>query len=234
MNRMITKSLALVALVGAITAFSTSKAEATLVAYICDDAACSGGGDFIASDGSGSDANPLGGVINFTAPGVIGSYEVLINVAQRTGGGLDLNYTVSNIAGGGAPGTVWLWAVDDFFPGPALIHGGLGGTDNNSASVTAFICGGSSNVMAAPNAGPCDSATDTLTSGPLKNLTAITLDHAASANPYAYSIGVMISGVAVGTTTTGDFGASVPEPVSLSLLGLGLAGYAVRRRRQQA
>jgi len=238
---MITKSIALVALVGAITAFSTTKAEATLVAYICDDAACSGGGDFVASDGSGGDLNPLAGVINFTAPGIIGNYEILINVAQRIGGGLDLNYTVTNVKasdgglpGNPAPGDVWLYAVDDMFPGPALIKGFLGGTDNNSAVVTAYICGGSGAAMAAPNAGPCDSAGDSLTSGIFKNLTAITLSHAASANPYAYSVGVKVSSVASGTTATGDFSTTVPEPVSLSLLGMGLAGYAVRRRRKQA
>jgi hypothetical protein len=231
---MITKSLALVALVGAMTAYSTSKAEATLVAYICDDASCTAGvgpgtgnNDYSAQDNMAGDTNGSANVINFTAPVTIGSYEVLINIAQRIGGGLDLNYTVTNNAGGGAAGTVWLWAVDTDFPGPAVIHGVAGGTDGGG-SVTGWICGADDNTQAKPNDGPCDSAAD----GAAGLATLIAVNHAATGNPYAYAIGIQVSGVPNNKTATGDFSASVPEPVSLSLLGLGLAGYAVRRRRQ--
>jgi hypothetical protein len=227
MIRTITKSLALVALVGGMVVSSTNNAEATLVAYICNDASCTGGTDFSTIDNGVDDNNGLANVINFTSPAVIGSYEVLINVAQRVEGGLDLNYTVSNIAGGGPAGEVWLWAVDTDFAGPAVINGFLGGT---GGTIVAWICGGEDNVQTNPNDGPCSSQADE-TAG---FLTGLDFSHAATGNPYAYAIGVQVSGVGVGNTATGDFSGTVPEPVSLSLLGLGLAGYAVRRRRQQA
>jgi hypothetical protein len=50
MNRFFTKSLVLVALVGAMTAYSTSQAEATFSLSICNDALCAGGDDMTIVD----------------------------------------------------------------------------------------------------------------------------------------------------------------------------------------
>jgi hypothetical protein len=229
MKRMITKSLALVALVGAMTAYSTSKAEATLVAYICDDAACTGGGDLAQTDNVGAgDTDPFLGSILMS--GVVGDYEFTVNIAQNLGNGLDLNYTATNRTAG-VTGDVWLWVVDNGFTGPANISGILGGT-HDGGSVTAYICGGDDNTQTNPNDGPCTSASD---SNPTD--TDISLNHLASGGSYAFSIGVKINGLPAGsrlapTTATGDFRTTIPEPASMSLLGLGLAAIAAARRRR--
>jgi hypothetical protein len=230
MQRMITKSLALVALVGGLMAFSTSKAEATLVAYICNDSACTGGGDLTTTDETGEVGLGVGipGYINFG--GVVGDYEITANIAQNLGNGLDLNYTATNRSGG-VTGDVWLWVVDSGFTGPANIEGVLGGT-HDGGTVTAYICGGDDNVQVTPDAGPCVSGFDAAGVP-----TSILLDKFATGGSYTYSIGVKINGLPAGSptaprTATGDFRTTIPEPASLSLLGLGLAGAAAARRRR--
>jgi hypothetical protein len=226
---MITKSLALVALVGAMTAYSTRTAEATLVAYICNDAACTGGGDIVSTDNDIKDSDGASGSIVLIGA-VVGDYEFEVNIAQNLGNGLDLNYTATNRTGG-VTGDVWLWVVDSGFTGPANIAGTLGGT-HDGGSVTAYICGGDDNTQTNPNDGPCDSAVDNTPTD-----TDIDLDHFATGGSYTFAIGVKINGLPApprggSTTATGDFRTTIPEPASLSLLGLGLAGVAAARRRR--
>ena len=230
MNRFFTKSIALIALVGAVSVFSASKAEASFFAAICNDAACLGGDDIVVEDNNvssqngGVDGVGLLGFISLTAVNYNG-YAITVNQAQSKpllGNGMDLNYSVSTGQGAGG-GNIWLYATDNDFTGTGTASGLLGGTSDNG-SVSAVLCGGTSN-----NGGDftsCAIAHD-LTAPAIS----ISLSTPVFVSPYSLTMGVRVNLAGPNTTATGDFRVNVPEPISLSLFGLGLAGLAVRRRR---
>ena len=180
-RNILSKSLALGALVGALTLLPAVKSEAAFVAWICNDVACSGGDDLSASDGGGGDANGLAGVINFSTTYM--GYELVINTSQSKpflSNGMDLNYTIGNQSGSDpATGTIYLFAVDtDFTNGPATAKGSLGGTNTSGGSTTtAYICDGDANVG---NFSPCSSNSTTGALG-----FNMTVTHPVTANPYA-------------------------------------------------
>jgi hypothetical protein len=217
MTRLFTKSVALFALVGAITAFSTTKAEAAFTAKICNDAACDGVGDIIATDAD------LDGFISIA--GVVGDYTIATNISKSSPlltDGMDLSWTATRKSPAVGAGDLWFYAIDDSFVGSPSLTAHIGGTADKAAagaSVEGSVC-------VAP--GACSSSG--LLSGP-----SFSTDFAPSGptgSPYTMTLAVHIFNIKAKSETSGDFRVKVPEPVSLSLLGLGLAGLAARRRRK--
>ena len=104
MNRFINKSLVLVALVGAMTAYSTSQAEATFSLTICNDALCSGGDDLtVVDNGAGDIFNGANGKIVWA--GSFNGMDLNVDTALSKpvlSSGMDLGFVAQNDPGGAA------------------------------------------------------------------------------------------------------------------------------------
>lgn len=224
MNRFITKSLALVALVGGMTAFSTNRAEAALsmqlTSYNAANVQLATTG--VINDNVAPDGAPALGAIVFN--GSVGDWQLNVD----TGIGfplfanqphLDLNYTALS-----ATGAVGDYLVIDFTESAEAVAAPsisthIGGT-NNSTITSAFV---RVNGVQTGSLGPFNAASFSASGSATGSLVA----------PYSLTQRIVITRNAAGTVNaSGDFEV-IPEPATLSLFGLGMAGVAALRRRRQ-
>jgi hypothetical protein len=227
MNRFITKGFVLVALVGAMTALTTTKADASFVAYICDAQACTGvqGTNWVLVDDNGAGDNAgAAGVISMVTGATIGGMTTTVNTSSTKPAipqpQLDITFTAVGV------GDVWLYATDTDYTSVSSLFGSLDGNFSGSGTIQGFLYGGDTNQQGTLSNGVSTPSTN---SSPFH----LTLTHpAATTSPYSLTAAVHIVRTSAGTTT-GDF-LIVPEPATMSLFGLGLAGVAALRRRRQA
>jgi len=209
-------------------AASGPKAEAAFIAYICNDADCTGGGEVIVTDNAAGDNSPAVGSINLSGAVVNGVTVILHGAVTKpilgsaTAPSMDLTYQLS----GAGTGPVWLYMSDTDFTG----HTGLTVNFNDSigGAATGRVWGGNSNTdldLSTPIIAALSGTGAFSVSG---NTSVV----GSPVNPYSLTLGVMVNNAP--GFTSGDISfTAVPEPTSLVLLGLGLFGGAGAARRKQ-
>jgi PEP-CTERM motif len=218
----------------------SAKADAAFIAYICDDALCTGGGDTIVTDQGVADNFPGSAVVGQINAGALGvnGFTIVTNVSQTkpllgTAAAPQMDLAFTATTSDSATHTVWLYASDTGFTGAAhsfsLQLGGTQPPPGAANSITGRAWGGNSNTnldltSLLGSTGATSTSPFALSAAGLLNPTS---------NPYALTVGVVITRTAAGTTT-GDLNFAVPEPASMALFGLGLIGFGVVNRRRKA
>lgn len=216
----------------------TQKAEAAFIAAICDDAACTGGGDVIVTDNGAGDAlNAQAGII--VASGTVDGMEINLNVAQSkpifgTAGEpkINLSYSLNNLVGG--PANVYLYAGDTDFTGSGAVHLAVNSTTPGQDTV-GMALGGDNNVVGANGLNLNPLLATVSANGVFSDVVTSAFTVPTISAPYALTAGVSVLNASLGAHT-GDITITVPEPATMSLFGLGLfsAAMAARRRKNQA
>jgi hypothetical protein len=177
-------------------------------------------------DQSADDVNPIEGIVTavWTSPDTLWTSTVSIGTTYPADGSqmdpyMDLNAVVTSPGAGTLTIT---FEQDGFMAAMGKVNSDVGGTLNQNASAM-FMAMADGQMVS--SIGPFMSAGAFMGSD--------SVDFVAGSTPYAMSLQAVITHDSSGTTSF-DYQVEVPEPGTLALLGLGLIGFGLSRRRVAA
>ncbi|MEO8754731.1 MAG: PEP-CTERM sorting domain-containing protein [Casimicrobiaceae bacterium] len=232
---------AIVALTCAVGA--AGSANGALMAYICDDALCTGGGDTIVTDQGAGDNFPGSAFVGQINEGAlsINGFTIATNVSQSkpligAAASPQLDLSFSATTADTASHTIWLYLSDTGFTADGVVNLTFGGNQGSGNTVSAGVWGGTSNTNfnlsnLLASIGPTGVSPFALSTVGL--LTATT-------NPFGLTLGVTITRNTPGTTAGGlnvilsAPPVTVPEPGTTLLLAIGAIALVISRGRRGA
>lgn len=146
-RRMLTRMLSALALAGAFVVVSADRADAALIVYVCNDAACAAGGTFVDQtivDNSVDDLNPADGRISLNLAG--GHVDVdassYPSAGSETSPFLALTYDLDSAGFAELDGTPYFFATQDGFTSTGTV-GILANASSGGGTVDVYSDGGS-------------------------------------------------------------------------------------------